>query len=327
MYAIVILVLIVTTAYLVNKYFFSYWSKRNVPQLEPTFLVGNIGKLFTFKETMADVFSNIYEKNKHHRFVGGYLSYIPMLIVQDPQLIQDVMIRDFKTFHDRPTPADAAEIFPLVGNLFNLRGQRWKNLRTKLSPAFSSGKLKVMFPFLKDCSQVLVDYVEKNIKNGSNVFDFKDLLARLTIDNISSVALGVENDCINDDNNMLYKIGLKIFEPSIRNAVVLTMAFFTPNLITKFQINPILPEVGDFIYSLVNQTVEHREKNKIQRNDFMQLLIELKNKGFVPNSRRNSKIDGKIDLEDEASEKGNRITIDDIAAQVFIFFGAGLCLL
>ena len=326
MYAVIISILIATTVYLVNKYFFSYWAKRNVPQLDPTFLVGNIGKLFTFKETMADVFSNIYEKNKHHRFIGGYLSYIPMLIINDPQLVQDVMIRDFKTFHDRPTPGDAAEIFPLVGNLFNLRGQKWKNLRVKLSPAFSSGRLKVMFPFLKDCSQVLVDYVEKNIKSGITVFDFKDLLARLTIDNISSVALGVENDCINDDNNMLYKIGLKIFEPSVRNALVLTMAFFTPDLITRFKINPILPEIGDFIYSLVNQTVEHREKNNIHRNDFMQLLIELKNKGFVSESRRNSKIDEEIDWEDEVSEKGNRLAIDDIAAQVFIFFGAGLLL-
>ena len=31
----------------------------------------------------------------------------------------------------------------------------------------------------------------------------------------------------------------------------------------------------------VQETVEYREKNNVRRNDFLQLLIELKNKGSV----------------------------------------------
>jgi cytochrome P450 family 6 len=32
---------------------------------------------------------------------------------------------------------------------------------------------------------------------------------------------------------------------------------------------------------MVQETVEYREKNDMKRNDFMQLLIQLKNKGTV----------------------------------------------
>ena len=308
--------------YLVSKYYFSYWKKRNVFQVEPTFLVGNVGKLFMLKAHMGDIFGEIYNKYKHKRFVGGYLSYKPILIVTDPELLQDVLIRDFTSFHDRLLPGDIVETYPFTRNLLALSGQKWRDLRAKLTPTLSSGKIKAMFPIMRDCGKVLTDYLEKNIKNGNKVFDFTDLMARLTINNISSVAFGVENDCINEPDNVFRKMGLKIFEPSFRNGIINTMAFFTPTLFTKLKINPFLPEIGDFVYSLVNQTIEYREKNNIQRKDFMQLLIELKDKGFVSADKKD---DDEIEWKSESNGNGQiqKLTIDELAAQAFVFFGAG----
>jgi len=304
--------------YLVNKYFFSYWTRRNAFQVPPTFLVGNIGRMFTQKASMVDIFTKIYEKYKHKRFVGGYLMYKPMLFIHDPVLFQDIMIRDFTTFQDRPAPGDAAENFPLVGNLFLLKGKKWKDIRIKLSPTFTSGKLKAMFPNIRDCCKVLQVYTEKNIKNGNNDFDPKDLFARLTINIISSVGFGVENDCINETDNIFRTMGLKIFEPSIRNKVISALGFFTPELFTKLKIDPFLPELTNFIYSLVNQTVEFREKNNFQRNDFMNLLIELKNKGYVSADKKDED-----EVEWKTENKDTKFTMDDLTAQVFVFFGAG----
>lgn len=57
----------------------------------------------------------------------------------------------------------------------------------------------------------------------------------------------------------------------------------------------------------MRETIEHREKNSVIRNDFMQLLIQLKNHGK---------------LEGESIEVG-KLSINEIAAQSFIFFAAG----
>lgn len=50
-------------------------------------------------------------------------------------------------------------------NLFFLRNPTWKMLRIKLSPFFSSGKLKKMFELMLQCGNNLDTYLE-SLKEG-----------------------------------------------------------------------------------------------------------------------------------------------------------------
>lgn len=80
-----------------------------------------------------------------------------------------------------------------------------------------------------------------------------------------------------------------------------------------------MPEdIEAFFFDVVRRTIEYREKNKdVKRKDFMQLLIQLKNQGYVSVDKTD---------EDQLSEKqsGNKkLTFNEVAAQAFIFFIAG----
>lgn len=55
---------------------------------------------------------------------------------------------------------------PVSAHIASLRGQRWKNLRAKLSPAFTSGKIKAMFSAVVDCGDNLQDHLEKLCDSG-----------------------------------------------------------------------------------------------------------------------------------------------------------------
>jgi cytochrome P450 family 6 len=275
--------------------------------------------MLNLKKNSGDLFAEFYEKFKSKKFIGAYMFYQPILIVNDPELIQDVMIKSFNSFHDRPMPADAAKKYPLIGHLFNVRGQKWRDLRVKLSPTFTSGKLKAMFPIINECADVLQKYVGKELENGRNIMEFRDLFARLTTNIISSVAFGIENDSINDRENVFRKMGMKLFEPSARNTFVNFMALLSPDLFVKSGVDPFGKDISDFMNSIVKQTVEYREKNKVERNDFMQLLIKLKNEGYIPVDKNDEQ-----EAEHQKEEnKFSKLSMDDLTANVFLFFVAG----
>lgn len=70
---------------------------------------------------------------------------------------------------------------PLSGNLFGMCGDKWKNLRAKLTPVFTSGKLKAMFSTLLDCAVPLKRYLNREAENG-NVVEMREIAARYTTD-------------------------------------------------------------------------------------------------------------------------------------------------
>lgn len=70
---------------------------------------------------------------------------------------------------------------------------------------------------------------------------------------------------------------------------------------TTFKMRSLPAAVEKFFIELVHDTVRQREKNNVQRNDFMNLLIQLKN----------------------SEDPDARITMDEMAAQSFVFFLAG----
>jgi hypothetical protein len=55
---------------------------------------------------------------------------------------------------------------------------------------------------------------------------------------------------------------------------------------------------------MVQDTVTYREKNNIKRNDFMQLLIQIKNKGEVEEDRSYLEQNGHGNLENTPGENG-----------------------
>lgn len=187
----------------------------------------------------------------------------------------------------------------------------------KLSPTFTSGKLKGMFSVIKDCGKVLQDYLVKNVENGTDVYEFRELFARLNTSIISSVAFGIENDCVNEPDHIFRRMGAKNFEVNKRVMLRNMLVFFVPQLVKHIRFKITDPEVEEFVYSVVKQTIEYREKNNVERNDFMQLLIQLKDKGYV-SVDKDDKATDKVD-----QDKTQKLSFDDLAANVFVFFQAG----
>jgi len=199
---------------------------------------------------------------------------------------------------------------PLSGNLFALQGEKWKNLRAKLTPVFTSGKLKAMFSTLLDCGVPLKRYLNREAEKG-NVVEMREIAARYTTDIIGSTAFGIDVNTIDNPDLPFRNLGRKAFSPSFMNGVRAFMRFVYPKLQTLVKVKGVDDDVEKFMINLVKDTMEYREKNNISRKDLMQLMIQLRNAGKV---HKDDEWDTSIVDDDKKI-----LSLNELAAQAWIF--------
>ena len=241
-----------------------------------------------------------YKKFEGKKYGGIFAFTKPVFIFRDPDIIKNVLVKDFLSFHDHGLFI-GEEIEPLTGHLFLLRGSRCRNLRVKLSPTFTSGKMKMMFQILVDCGHELGSILEKCASN-EEVIEIKDILARYSTDIIASAAFGIQCNCLKNPEAEFRQWGRKIFAPSFRNAITGFFSQLFPKVLSVLRLAPIDPKVSKYFRKMVQDTVNYREKNSITRNDFMQLLIQIKNKVILEDENEILELNGHENLENKSSE-------------------------
>lgn len=176
---LLVLILIIATSvyFYVTLHTYSYWKRRGVKFIEPTFLFGNFGPTFRQQLSIGELARTFYNSTSD-AFIGIFVAFKPSLVIRDPELIRTILIKDFQHFQDRGFEIDE-KYDPLSGHLFALGGEKWKNLRTKLSPTFSSGKLKAMFSTLVACGDPLKRLMDE-ISAKEETVEVREILAQYT---------------------------------------------------------------------------------------------------------------------------------------------------
>jgi cytochrome P450 family 6 len=200
-----------------------------------------------------------------------------VVFITDPDLVNRILIKDFSHFHDRGFPIDE-ETNPLEAHLFLLTGEKWRTMRNKLSPTFTSGKIKGMYGLMEDCASQLIKGIREK---GSNEREIIDLLGCFTTDVIGSTAFGYEPMAMENPDCELRVFGKRAFRPTTKESVLGFFRFLFPDLMKPFKIRSVPKEVNDFFFSVVRETFEERLRTGQKRNDFLQLLLQLREKGSV----------------------------------------------
>lgn len=126
------------------KWTYRHWASKGIPYLEPKIPFGNSESPFSRKESMGVTMKRWYEEFRRmgHRHGGIYLFTSPMYFPVDPEIIKTVISRDFQYFTDRGISYNE-KVDPLSAHLITMGGSKWKNLRSKLTPTFSSGEFLI----------------------------------------------------------------------------------------------------------------------------------------------------------------------------------------
>lgn len=82
----------------------------------------------------------------------------------------------------------------IENSLLTLEGQDWRDRRVKLSPIFTSGKMKMMFESVDSIGERLIDVLNVKTKT-SGMLEMRELAAQYTSDVIGNVAFGLDCKC------------------------------------------------------------------------------------------------------------------------------------
>jgi len=196
-------------------------------------------------------------------------------VLRDPDLIKTILVKDFNTFYERNVRSNH-KTDPLSQNLFLLKGPAWRLLRVKLSPIFTSFRLKQMFSLVSACAENLTKYIDLYSTKGKPL-EMKEVAAKYSTDVISTCAFGIQSNCLMDPNAEFREFGRKIFAFSVYRSFEFMSTFMLPFVVKVMDLKFFSSETTKFLKRVFWDTIREREEKNIRREDILQILIQLKN--------------------------------------------------
>lgn len=164
-----LLILLVTSilfGYLYTTRNFNYWKKKGVVFSKPLPFIGNLLDLITVKKSPGQFLDALYNKWKDQPYVGFFALDKPALLIRDIDIIKNILIKDFNFFKDRYVSVSPDDTLG-YSNLFIMKNPAWKYVRTKLTPIYTTGRLKLMFERMLEVGHDLNTYLDSLGLTGS----------------------------------------------------------------------------------------------------------------------------------------------------------------
>lgn len=196
-------------------------------------------------------------------------------------------------------------------NLFFMRNPGWRYIRAKLTPVFTSGKMKQMFYLMNEIGTEFSKHLsglKMSDTTRSTCIELKDLCARYTTDVIASCAFGLKAYSIDNPNSEFRENGRGVFHFNWKRAIEFICFFFLPEVASFFRFKIFTVEASKFLRSSIGFAISERERTGQVRNDLIDTLVALKRED------ENKVMKNK----DEPLWQG-----DTLVAQAAVFFTAG----
>lgn len=301
-----IVLLILAYFYASFRKTYRLWSSQGVPGPPPSFPTGNLDTRMAYMN-FGFVAIDFYEKMKSQGdYCGLFFLNKPVLMCLTPEFAKTVLTRDFRYFVNRGVYFNKDDD-PCSANLFFIEDGDWRRLRHKMTPTFTSGKIKTMFLTMYDVGVELLKHTHAKCEPSTSGVDIEitDVMARYNTDLIVSCAFGAHCDSLSNVNSEFRAVGKKMLAFDRIRLYKLYGAMLFRRQARALGFRLLHDDVSKFIFGMCRKTIHERKTKNIERKDFMQLMINL--------------------YSDEEKQSGDSetLTLDEIAAQVFLFFFAG----
>ncbi|XP_055011716.1 thromboxane-A synthase [Boleophthalmus pectinirostris] len=332
--------LFLSLLYWYSVYPFSVLSECGIKHPKPLPFLGNI---FLFREGFFNSLTDLI--TTHGRVCGYYLGRRPVVVIADPDMLKEVLVRDFGNFPNRNTFRFATK--PMSDCLLLLKNEEWKRVRSILTPSFSTAKMKEMVPLINTATNALMDNL--NVYAESNeAFDIHKCFGCFTMDVIASVAFGTQVDSQNTPDDPFVRHAQLFFSFSFFRPIMFFLIAF-PFILRPFA--SIIPnkrrdQMNHFFINTIRKIIIQREEQppEQRRRDFLQLMLDARSRGDESVSlehfdtgvhsddpqtsaslNKDSNSNRSLSPQEQLQRRSQRKTMseDEVIGQAFVFLLAG----
>uniref|UniRef100_A0A0K8W2S8 Putative cytochrome P450 6t3 n=1 Tax=Bactrocera latifrons TaxID=174628 RepID=A0A0K8W2S8_BACLA len=286
---LITIALIFVTMTLIQLWFqrrYSYWHRRKIPYLEPTPLLGNLKSLLLLRTSFGDYFRGLYEEPNFQSapFFGFFILHTPALLIREPQLIEQLLTKQFISFRNRYEAADlhsdpmGALTLPLAKYAI------WRKSRREISKLFTSGHIKsVMYPKLITYAELLDVYITRKIKKQeasehsvgvAAVIEVKEMCALYTTDLTAALLYSIDAAGLRNDGCEMRTQCEDLFQPSLRKIIDFFAIFFLPKCVHTLKSKVFTRKYADYLRRLVEERLKVN-KHKPDGGDLIDLLLNM----------------------------------------------------
>ncbi|XP_005003758.2 cytochrome P450 3A14-like isoform X1 [Cavia porcellus] len=268
----VFLVLCLLLLYVYGTYTYGHFKKLGIPGPKPLPFLGNV---LSYAQGSWKIDVECYKK--YGSIWGLFEGRQPVLLIMDPDIIKTVLVKEcYSTFTNR------REIRPAVlmkKSVLLSQDEQWKRIRTLLSPTFTSGKLKEMFPIIEHYGDMLLKNLTRAAEKDVPV-PIKDIFGAYSMDVIIGTSFGVNVDSLSNPQDPFVKKTKKFlnfdnFNPLIFSGCI--FSFLIP-IYEMLGISLFAKDSTEFFIDFVKKAIENRlESNQKHRVDFLQLMMNSQN--------------------------------------------------
>uniref|UniRef100_A0A1Y1L314 Cytochrome P450 n=1 Tax=Photinus pyralis TaxID=7054 RepID=A0A1Y1L314_PHOPY len=256
--------------YFKNKY--KYWESRGVPYDKPTLFFGSFWRFFFERDNLNKYLERTGKKYDSPYF-GFFIFTKPILVIQDIEIAKRIFVKDFVSFPNKLFFPDK-HYDPIFNNsLINLRGEDWRYMRRKLSPVFTTGKIKTMLEIIDECSDRLTRYLT-NIPDGD--LEVTEVASRFAADVISLCMFGVKCDCYQKQVHNFQYYGENILTKGTIGVIITVAYIFVHFAVKIFKFTYFNPEGVKYFRGVFTDIFNERKEQYLKRNDLVDILLDLK---------------------------------------------------
>lgn len=329
------MIIVLLYHYIAKKY--HYFLSKPIPCIKPTFLFGIYDQVF-FKNVKLVFGSTIlYNTFPDAKIFGYYTATQPTYMLRDPEMIKKVTVKDFEHFTNRSPVLPVSDDEHIVkdslffNSLFSLRGQKWRDMRSTLSPAFTGSRIRQMFELVSDRAISMTEFFHSKANSSGNQkleLEMKDSFTRFVSDAIATVAFGIEVDSFRNPENEFYTKGKQTQNVHTFKALLtFFIARLVPAMLKVVRLDLVDSGIAQYFKKTILDNMEQRRAKGIKRNDMVNMLMEAQ-KGALKHEKDGQEakeVDGFATVEESNVGKSTHSRVwteNELVAQCFLFFFA-----